>query len=397
MDIIESIKQQIDDYDKYMIDSKVDHTRELYATFIDNKMNLEKLDTYEIFVKMKDIDILYRIKFSLLVDEALHTNMTEYAHSNYSWSLIQHYCGNLRNIHLPLPVESFSAEKLINLTSSRLYSVLLHNMLFMNYQCFDTFVNYYHYIDDQNTKVLRDLLNVILHEFNHDRCGRQQSGWRIQHDQSSNSKNYVCYPQLSAIKPFIFNQNEIDEDDSDIDAGLMLFKAIIKREFREISDISNMEIIDIIIQNNKILDYAGGSSLIASVRGDYDHHHHKIVSSLIVIFPSLSLSEQIHFGSNICKFFSIYDILNHMNDGSNEFTDYIFNNYPVSEWFDSNFSNIEYIGPYFCHKLLSVSAYLKDKIMIKALINESNVLDIFPDINNYDVNNLIQKIIDGKI
>jgi len=355
MDIVEDIKQQIDE----------------------NRMELDLKGFYtsEIYYKMNNacIDIRYKVLFSLLTDQSLHWSILEFANSNYPWVSIQDYGVKLPMFYAHLQMDAFRKEKIIDLTSSNFYKILINNML-VNHEVFsDDFINHYINIDDLNTTVLWSLLANGL---------------------NASQENYgiivlKCYLRLSEIKPLVFNRSLLDEENEEDDFGveprILFYKELLKNHFPTPDTISNMEVLEFFVQNNKILD-----------TNTEDNDYYRIIVSLIGIFNTLSLSEQIYFGSNICKLLSQCDILFHASQTiCHEFTDYVFDNYPVNEWFDRDFLNVD-VYPYFCQKLL-ISSSSKDKILMRVLTDETNTLRIFPNINHYDVNNLVKKVIDGHI
>jgi len=352
MDIVEYIKQQIDE----------------------NKTELDLDDFREsdIFEKMKDTDILYRVKFSFCVHVGLQDVLLEYAESDYPWSLIQNYA-LIWPIYENLSVKSFNEEKLIDLTSHDLYSRLLHNMVFENNLYLDHFINHYRHIDDPESSVLWDFLEEIFEREN------------------ISIPSLKCYLRLVEIKPLVINQIEHDRhqdtslhdhDSFNIESKTIYYNGVVRRTFPD-EDISNIDVMKNIIRIN-------------DSSGEYDDHS-TITKALIIIFPALTLSEQTYFITHICQISSIRRILKSMNTEvyCEEFIDSIFDNYPVGEWFDDPNNVIFDLNPYFCHKLLLSSPHLKDKIMSRLLTNQYMVLKVFPDINSYDINNVIQRTIDG--
>jgi len=104
------------------------------------------------------------------------------------------------------------------------------------------------------------------------------------------------------------------------------------------------------------------------------------------------MSEQIKFGMNLRQYLTDRDIFQITCDAfSYTFIDFIFENYPMVEWFNKYHDKV-HINSYMGRKLLISNSHLKDKIMYCAL-RDSTIIDIFPDITHHEVIVFINQII----
>jgi len=336
MDIVGSIKQQIDNGE----------TRINQGIFTD----------FEILNMMKEeeIDIRYWILYKILVDQYINQNdIDKFADSDHPWALIQDN-HNIRFLHnCIIDIHMVRPEKIIGLTSLSLYKFLFGSILKNQQEPPDEFINHYVNIVDNETRMLWYILDIAIY-----------------------SHLLKCFLKIIKIKPLVFAESRDYYDDDFVNNVNESKSDILSEYFPDVNNIDNMSVTDI-FDTKDVKKYT--------------------IREIMKMFNSLSMSEQIKFGSSIRQCLSDKELLDEICDTlCRLFVDFAFDNYPIAEWFDKYYNEIN-ISSYFGKKLLATNSKLKDKIMFRALRNSRVITLIFPDITQYDVIRVIHKAIENQL